>query len=610
MNQAVQNNTNDSENRKLVTTALEVLAITRRPLSILELAWAVALGAAQKRVTTVVALAKLVDHQRVMSLLQPFVAHVDFDDVKKRQVRLVHQSVKEFIVREWVSNRPGLQAPAISTATNQELIHQRTGSLEAGILDICIRYLLLDDFGHNDLFSEEQVAIEELPQEYDLFNNDEEPTDYDPCCTWEAWEENMIRYDPTDRGFGELFVYASCHWLEHFGAITVEHLPALENIENLCQAGSTRLQNWIKQNCRPQCTIKPRFLFDSSLYDPLSITSLYGPEAMLRDMLERSDFDKRKFLPNSALGAADQILQWGDLSRLRILFLGSDVGHQLRNLEFFRLVMKKWSISNTHCQDWDVVFDLIDDVLDTLVKERWGNELLCMAASMDCMPIIRRLMNRAQHEAELKTELLRGSPREPQSLSSVKPVHQSVGEAVLGNHVDVVEYLLKQQGIEAHLQHRNSSGENVLHLASSLCNPAMFRLLVSRFKEGVHQTDDQKETALVRIIRRSSAARDRYESAILLLEGSTNRADRSGDEQQDPLRIATQLGDLEMCRLLICIGKMNPLSALRRDDDGQMVLKEDTSDNEQNMFAILQLLRAHAGTVSTSSPGLHPGSKS
>jgi hypothetical protein len=100
------------------------------------IAWAVALGAAQKVVTTVAALAKLVDHQRVMSLIQPFVAHVDFSDVKKRQVRLVHQSVKEFVIREWASNRPGRQGPAISAGIDQALTHQRTESLEAGILDI------------------------------------------------------------------------------------------------------------------------------------------------------------------------------------------------------------------------------------------------------------------------------------------------------------------------------------------------------------------------------------------------------------------------------------------------------------------------------------------
>lgn len=158
----------------------------------------------------------------------------------------------------------------------------------------------------------------------------------------------MIHYNPTDRSFGKLFVYASCYWLKHFGAITIEPLPGLGNIENLCQAGSTRLQNQIKQYCRPECTIKPRFLFNSSLYDPLSITSLYGLEAMLQDMLKSSDFDKDKFLPNPAIGAANQILQWGDLSRLRMLFLGSNISYQLRNLGFFRLAMKQQSISNTH----------------------------------------------------------------------------------------------------------------------------------------------------------------------------------------------------------------------------------------------------------------------
>ncbi|PVH67861.1 hypothetical protein DL98DRAFT_442539, partial [Cadophora sp. DSE1049] len=96
-------------------------------------------------------------------------------------------------------------------------------------------------------------------------------------------------------------------------------------------------------------------------------------------------------------------------------------------------------------------------------------------------------------------------------------------EAVLGNHVDVVEYLLRQQGIEAHLQHRNFRGENVLHLAARFCNPAMFRLLAPRFKEGMQQTDDQNETALVRIIQHSSVSLDRYESArILLVEGGAS----------------------------------------------------------------------------------------
>jgi len=55
---------------------------------------------------------------------------------------------------------------------------------------------------------------------------------------------------------------------------------------------------------------------------------------MLRDMLESSDFDKDKFLPNPAMGAGDQIIQRGDLPGLRML-LGSKVSYQLPNLGVF-----------------------------------------------------------------------------------------------------------------------------------------------------------------------------------------------------------------------------------------------------------------------------------
>lgn len=592
---------NDPGNQELASIALKILAVTRRPLSILELAWAVALSTAQQEVTTVAALAKLVDHQRVMSLIQPFITRIDFSDVRKRQIRLIHQSAKEFIIAELTWNWPRLQGSAVSTATNQASIGQRIESLEACILDVCVKYLLLNEIGNTDIFLEEQVAILELPQEFDLFDDDGKPVEYDRYCTWEAWEENMIRYDPTERGFGEFFVYASCNWLEHFGAVTVEPLPGLASIENLCQAGSTRLHNWIEQNCRPDCAIKARFLDDSNLYDPLVITALHGSGAMLHDMLKNSDFDMDKFLPQLAIGAADQILQWGDWSRLRILFLEDKTSHQLQNLDFFRLVLRRWPGLGKHRQNWDLVFDLVEYVLDTLVQEQWGNELLCMAASEGCVPIIQRLMTRAQYQVELRTELLRDVRRDQQSPFFGKSVHQSVGEAVLGNHVDVVECLLGQKGIEAHLQHLNSRGENVLHLASRLCNPAMFHLLVPRFQGGIRQTDYRGDTALVRIIMSSSDPRDRYASArILLLLGSANRNSHFWNEQQDPLRIAVRLGDLDMCDLLMSIGKFSPLSALTRGHDGQMILKDTTPENQEKLLAILQLLLTYANVASKS----------
>jgi len=572
----------DPENKELASTALKVLAVACRPLSIQELAWAVALATAQHKLATVAALAQLVDHQRVMSLVHPFITRVDFGDVTKRQVRLVHQSVKEFITREW----PSLQRSATSTVLDHTNMRQRTDNLDAFILNICIDYLLLDEIGSFHLFSEEQVAIDELPQEFDLFK-DTESFDYDPYCTWEAWEENMIHYDPNERGFGQFFVYAASHWLKHFGVIQNETLPHLTKIESLCQAGSIRLHNWVQQSCRPGCAIKARFEFDSHLYDPLSITSLYGSDAMLRNMLENSNFAKDKFHPMPAIGAADQILQWGDLSRLRMLFLEGKLSHQLRNLEFFRLIIRQWSHYGARHDNWNVAFDLVDYMVDTLAQEQWGNELLCVAARAGCMPMVQRLLNRAQHKAELRTELLRDS--------------QPIGEAILGNHVDVVELLLGQEGFEAHFQYLNSRGENFLHLASRTCNPAMFRLLVPHSQECMRQVDRQGDTALMRIVTSHSDSRDRYESArtVLLSQADDDWDSHFKDEQHNPLQAAVRQGDTDMCHLLIHDGKMNPHSALTRGNDGQLVLKDKPWMNEE---AILQLLRTHAAVASTSLP--------
>lgn len=69
-----------------------------------------------------------------------------------------------------------------------------------------------------------------------------------------------------------------------------------------------------------------------------------------------------------------------------------------------------------------------------------------------------------------------------------KSTHQSVGEAVLANQIDMGS-LFARRG--AHLRSPNYRCENVLHLVSNICNPEMFGVLVPVFQEGVHQTDDQ-----------------------------------------------------------------------------------------------------------------------
>jgi ankyrin repeat protein len=573
----LRSSSNDPENQELAAVALKILAVASRPLSIQELAWAVALAAARDKIKTVADLAQLVDHQRVMSLIHPFITRTDFADIEKRQVQLVHQSVREFTIRKWAPRH----GSTTSSTLNQSITQYNIKYLEAFILDICVKYLLLAEIGSSPLFSEEQLAIDELPQDVDLFS-DRASFEYDPHCAWESWEENMIHYDPTERGFGGFFVYASSDWVKHFGAIESDLLPSLEDIESLCQAGSTRLYNWINQNCRPDCTIKTRFEFYGHLYDPLSITSLYGSDPTLRHMLNDSNFDKDKYLDSSAIAAVDQIMQWGELSKIRIVFLEGKLSPQLRTLDFIRLVVRQWSNIGRRHDDWEVAFDLVDYVMDTLVEEQWGSELLCIAARAGCMPMVERLLNQAQHNVELRTELLRG--------------FQAVGEAVLGNSYRVVEHILEEKGFEAHLQYLNSNGESVLHLALGPCNPAIFRLLVPRLRTSIHRADSHGDIALMRIIKNIINSENRYESAkVILSYTNTSENGHIGDRQHIPLQLAMEVGDTEMCRLLISEGKMDPLSALKRDDKGQRVLKSKPGVNEE---AILHLLIERASMAS------------
>jgi hypothetical protein len=319
----------DLENYDIATTALRLLSVSRRPLSIKEVAWAVALAMAPTYVTSIDALFRFVDWERIFEFIHPFVTRVEFADLNKRQVILVHQSVREFVRIHHASKQHSRQYFPSGNVGGDKLVSPSTELLEACMLDTCLRYLALDEIGRNHLFSAHQMTIDELPQEIDLFDEPTEPASYNAYCSWEEWESNMIRYDPSERGFGEFFVYASCHWLEHYGKIETVSLLSVESIEKICEAGSIRLRNWIEQNRRPSCAVKPRFEFDSSLYDPLGITSLYGSEPMLIHLLRSADFARQTYIPNSAAAAADQIRRWGESARLQLLY-ESRLGNQLQ----------------------------------------------------------------------------------------------------------------------------------------------------------------------------------------------------------------------------------------------------------------------------------------
>lgn len=503
------------ENRILATTALEVLAVARRPLSILELGWAAALGAADETIRTVDDLSKLVDCKMIMSLIHPFVARVDFADLAKRDVKLVHPSVREFVVGSPTlhgSRRADLSG---SVAKSPAAVRQHgIEGLEASLLAICIRYLLLDEIGKTALFSEECSSLEELSPDVDLFTDNPAPIQANPHGSWEEWEQDMAHFRPTERGFGELFTYASCHWTEHLKAVsTTSLLPSLADMEMLCRAGSTRLDNWIAQNCRPGCAVQPRFVFDSGLYDPLSITCLNGSDALLQRVLGEADLSGPgdAFLPGTFVKAADQVLQWGDLDRIKVLWASGNGRQQLRGLEFFCLVLEQWwkSPAERYRVGWDGVFALLDDVCDEMAGDQWGRIVLSKAIVVGCLPVVQRLFEAARSRPALMTEL--------GDMSQGDMNQGDIETAGLANDADILKYLLRQQDMKAHVEHQDACGRDMLCLATRFCNPAVFRVLVPRLEECVNKRDPTGQTVLDRVVWSGAASEeDRYQVAHIL----------------------------------------------------------------------------------------------
>lgn len=125
---------------------------------------------------------------------------------------------------------------------------------------------------------------------------------------------------------------------------------------------------------------------------------------MLRGMLDSSEMQAPTFLRDSAMAAVNQIYDWGDISRLNILFSHDELGCELQNVELFRLMINKW---HGNSRDLTHAFGLVDQALAKLIHEQWENNLLRIAARTGCMPIIERLITNARHNTALTNELRR-----------------------------------------------------------------------------------------------------------------------------------------------------------------------------------------------------------
>ncbi|TQV91103.1 wd-repeat protein [Cordyceps javanica] len=569
----------DEDNAKLLSDALEVLATVERPLSISELGWAVALRGSEADIRTVQGLEDYVDTKRVLGFLSPFISSFQIKMENKRQLRLVHESVKELVFQaapnQW-ANLP------LSTQRSNATIHERRSELHGRLASECVRYLLFDEMGAQTLISSEQSYVEALDglPGSDVYSDDlgtvSVPDDRDISAPGPDSGEPF--FDPAERGFGGFFTYASSHWLHHLSRAERENGPGLSDVIALATPSLTRSENWWEQFYRPDCTRHhDETKFRPTYLEPLTIVSLYGPTYLFDDLLGQLSksadgglSDKAKQLEN----AVEAILQQGDLSRLTMLidFAKMDEARQLCfNVMLYWSKNRKGVMPNQR-RNFDLVFDHIAKAFDLMTEQKRGNDMLCLAASYGCLPIIERLFNAATRNPALRQEILR-APHRDDGKSLVILRHQSVGDAAWNGKGDTVAFLLAQQGIEAHLRYRDLKGNNVLHRAVRGSDLETLKLLLSRYPEGIAERSGDVLPLQSLIFQRRS---DGAELVKAFLEAGADARCGIGKEMpsdwHEPIRMAARGGDLEVIKVLVRVGGVDPMSVFKQSDDGELQL--------------------------------------
>ncbi|KAK8085452.1 hypothetical protein PG997_006723 [Apiospora hydei] len=273
----------------IASRSLEILAVSRRPLSVNELAYAVALTGCEEPPTRLRDIEAILSPKRIQQLIEPFVTRYNPEDKTLPQIKLLHRSLLEFILRcspaEWTN---ALIPPTSWQAeVPPEVAQRRRANMEAQLLQACATYILLDDINDHSLFSGNEVGFDSLPHSDGLFDDENVEDSEGPEEPEKPVE--IATFDPVKEDMGPFFVYAACYWLDHLGKLHDPSPEIIEQVIRLGEPGSTRLHNWADQHCRPECTVSPKFYFAPEELDPLSLATLYGSDDVFCALLRRAD---------------------------------------------------------------------------------------------------------------------------------------------------------------------------------------------------------------------------------------------------------------------------------------------------------------------------------
>ncbi|KAM7183484.1 hypothetical protein V8F20_012603 [Naviculisporaceae sp. PSN 640] len=562
----------DLDRATLLQRALETLAVACRPLSQEELAYAVfVINPVGEDATTLADLDELANSVDLLSMVRPFVSVFSSQTGRSPRLRLVHLSLKDLLL----TSPPSEWCFAKAVAKRKK--GGRAEELEAGLLHSCIKYLLFDECGENRLsleWTDDTDQAGGLLSMGDVFDDEAEDTipKTPTSATTTVSRRTSDIFDPAELGFGHFFAYAGAFWTHHFSSVSRARRADPRQLTVLCQKGSQRMENWVQQWRRPNCSHISELEFPEymSNLDPLVITALFGPADSVTDLLSL-DFDESVLTEDSVWTTIKHLIRRGHITAIRNLVHDKRFQKTLCSCKFLYQVLPVWILRPVTGTDWGssqtprdpewegifefVISQLREDLLEV------GNDLLRRAASCGCLVFIRKLFEAAQTDPELHRAIV--TPEVKQKIGKGRESlgsHQSIGQAAYEGRTDIVRFLCDTPGLglESHLYYVNEHGHTVFHQAARSRQADVFRILLRHWPEGVHIRDKVCDTPLNLVVftTGSSMTEDRDIMLVRLLihEGKADATGRFENPGFSPLCMVARGGCIKLLRVLVVEG--------------------------------------------------------
>ncbi|EFY91089.1 hypothetical protein MAC_02760 [Metarhizium acridum CQMa 102] len=297
---------------------------------------------------------------------------------------------------------------------------------------------------------------------------------------------------------------AASYWTCHLSTVSSERRPDPLDLIALCRKDSRRLENWVEQWRRPNCSYVAEYDFPEAMphLDPLVDTAMFGPAASLADLL-RLDLHGPDFAKDSAWTAVTHVITRDHIPTIKTSSSTRPSGQACATLHF------------PTRSEWGDVFDfLVRELREDLLDH--GNGMLCLAARSGCLALVKKPFVAAERDGDLRRSIL-AVHRKLSCGNQFLGTHQSIGEAACEGHADIVRSPCQQTNIEPHLPYASQDGNTMFHLAARGGNTEVFRILIQWWPEVVHLRDHAHDTSLVDLIYRSPGGEAETVNLVRLL---------------------------------------------------------------------------------------------